>query len=364
MSAPRPVRARPTQALATVALAAATLHPTPARAVPNGVTLESMDLVITLPPKPTDPGTLRFTLTYSSVAFPVSQRVDISPDRITHPTAVPVQYQSVAHEDWTEKWITLSLPPTRDEPLVVPLEWTEPVMNHLHPKFWWDRVDAMVAFPFTEHLKPVQKGLGVTVIGPLTMPSQPGWACTKDATALRCQRFFPASTTNALKDDAQKGLRVVLAKIDPERDYGIVGAQVVLWLLLFPLVAYGRVRNRPLEQPGQLAGLVIRFAVGAVAFVATMAAWAYALDGVESDPMPRNLSIAAAVTGIAGLVFGLGPKARSTLRALIGWPMLVGAFAVGPLLVLATGESVPAFVLTGLLALGAPLVMSVESKSE
>ncbi len=337
--------------------------PHTAVAVPTGTTLDQLDLVITLPPKPTDPATLRFTLTYSDVPFPATQRVDVSPDRVTHSTATPVEYMAVAHEDWTERWINVSLPPTRDgAPLVVPLEWTEPLMKHLHPKFWWDQVDAMIAFPFTDHLKPVKKGVRVVVVGPLTALAQPGWSCTKDATNLRCERFFPATHTNSLRDSSNKGLRIVLAKLSPETDYGLVGAQIGLWLFMFPLVAYARVKNKPLEQPGQLTWLIVRFFLGAGGFAASMAGWAYALDGAESDPMVRNMSIAAAVTALPTMAFALGPRSISPVRAFLGWSLLVIATFIGPVLTLATGEALPAFIVTGVLALVAPVVMVAATK--
>ena len=346
-------------ALALLTVVAALLAaPATADALPRGAVLDRIDLTITLPKTPKTPATYDFALVYSSVGSSVTvQRVDVSPTRVTHRTDTPVSYKFRNHEDWTERWIEVKVPQSTSGPSIVTLKWTEPLFKSTYPKFWWDRMDAMITFPFSKHLRPVRSGMNVVVLGPAKGVAQSGFKCTRDTQTMRCERFFSARQVAAMKDDEHKGLRIAVAANDDMNQYALVGVQVLLWTVLIPLCGVWRMRAFPFAKKSSRNWMFGRLVVGLGLFYMGVAGWAYLLDGNSGNPMAEELGWGAAGCGLAAIFLGICANQDSAARSWFGWILILAAIpaALVALLVAKSGVAglitIGALVMTGVIAM-------------
>lgn len=317
-------------AIALLVLVAALGWSAPARALPTGAVLDRVDLSLKIPKtRKQDP---KMTTQWEMVLhvsgnYWGTYKLEVDTTRmVALQDGSPVRnvykrYRTV--DDYRVPYFQITA--NRAGPTSqITFRWTGPLFKNAFARFWWHRTDAILTFPFRSELKPVRQGMMVRVVAPYAkgdtgFPAQPkgyGWKCVKDnlLPQLQCERWLPAARVAKLKDKAKNGLRIRAVKVTGSRSEMLAAAQVGLWLLLFPIVGFWATTTRPFEKGEKLWLFARLFFVGIPILLFGVAAFWFLADGVTDDFMETNITYAAGVYGVTGMLIGLVRNANSAAR--------------------------------------------------
>jgi len=304
--------------------------PSVARAVPGGGTLERIDVNLVIPKTPAQDQrlTAQFELILQYANTPHTlfwQRLEISPtsvQAINLDTGGTLRTRTMYVDE--DRVVEVNVPQGRSR---VKVTWSAPLFADTFPRFWWDQVDAVLAFPFTAQLKPVTQGVNVTLTTPTSFPTLSSFNCESLGQQRRCSRWYAKTATNAFKDDEKKGLRLAMLKLDDSSSFILGGAEILLWVLLLPLTGVYRWMTWTGDKKRRI-WMVVRVLLAAGMLAATLAAWAYLADGESSSPLEVNLAWTGLVFGVIALMFGHLNRENALLRNALFYLSAVAAFLI------------------------------------
>ena len=330
-------------------------------AAPAGVVIDRIDVTLQIPDwerdaKLTTKHTVSFTVRSSS--YSTKLPLAIAPTIVTAKdaaTGLPVIASRRTTGD--DAFTDLVLP---NGASTIQMEFSVPLFESAHPRFWWTETQAVLGWPFTPDLKPVTQGVLVTIIGPQKLARPPGFPCVSEGTNMKCSRFFSPAEVARFADTKDKGVRIGGIPIDDPMPFVLSGGQVGLWCLLIGVVALWR---RPRIEPKERLWMFARTALALAIFVPMMAAWAYVADGEISGPLVTSMSWAAAIFGVIGLMYAQLKNDERPFRTKIGQLAMLVAMPLGVAALALLKEGVAGLSFAGGAAVVGFLFMHGESSS-
>ena len=327
-------------------------RPSVAHAVPGGGTLERIDVNLVVEKTPAQDQRLttqyQVILHYSNTPHSLFwQRLEISATSVQATnldTGRPVSTRSTYVDE--ARVIEVNVPQGRSRVSVV---WSQPLFADLYPRFWWDQVDAMLAFPFTANLKPVVQGVNVTLTTPTSFPQPSGFRCEPLGQQRRCSRWYARTAANAFKDDQKNGLRLAMIRLDDSMGMIVGGAEILLWVLLLPLTGVYRWMSWTGDKKRRV-WMVVRVLLATAMLAGSLVAWAYLADGESSSPLELNLAWTGLVFGVIALMLGHLNREGVWARNALFYLSVVAAFPLALAVLALAQQPLAAQITAGTLA--------------
>jgi hypothetical protein len=328
------------------------MGPSQAHAVPGGGTLERIDVNLVIPKTPAQDQrlTTQFELILQYANTPTSlfwQRLEISPTtmRATNlDTREPLRTRAVYVDE--DRVIEVNVPQGNSR---IGLTWSGPLFADVFPRFWWDQVDAVLAFPFTKNLKPVTQGANVTLTTPTSFPQPSGFRCESLGQQRRCSRWYAQAAANVFKDDEKGGLRMAMIKLDDSSSMIVGGAELLLWIFLLPLTGIYHWIVWTGDKKRRI-WMVVRVLVATGLLAGTLAGWAYLADGESSSPLEANLAWTGVVFGVTALLFAHVNRADRWFRNAVFYLAALASFPIGLAILALAQEPLAGQIAAGVLA--------------
>ncbi len=231
----------------------------------------------------------------------------------------------------------------------VKVTFTAPLFDNAMPRFWWDETDVQLGWPFSTESPQVQQRLDVEITVPLATSVPPVFPCVRVGNKKRCKQSFVPQQLTTRKDQRGKGLTVASIAAD-WKPFALSGGAIGAWaLLLIAVAAYRVARGTPIG--GGRGWMIGRTVIALGAYLVSIAAYAFVIDGVVNAPLATAVMYACAVLGIAGLMFAHLRREGSPMRTAVGRLLLLAVFPLVPAVMLVAKDVMLPLTISGMAGL-------------